>query len=134
MPPPSVPGTVGVRKTGQPVPLFKVVRSPGAEYNRRMLLLRFALWAFVFFLVIRIIGHLLRASFHFEIITPQSHGNRRSPPGGGAPGRAAADMVQDPACGAWVAADQAVKANVGATTQFFCSQQCLDTYRKKLNG
>ncbi len=97
-------------------------------------LLRFALWIFIFLIAIRLIGRLLRASFHFEIITPQSHGNQRQPPGGGQPGRAAADMVQDPSCGAWIAAEHAVKINAGATTQYFCSQQCLDNYRKKLNG
>lgn len=99
-----------------------------------MVLLRFALWAFVLLVVIRLIGRLFRATFHIEIITPQSHGGQRSQPGGGAPGGRAADMVQDPSCGAWVAADQAVKVNSGAITQFFCSQQCLDAYRKKING
>lgn len=121
-------------KTGQTVPLSEVVRSRGAEYNRRMGLLRFALWVLVFLLVIRLIGRIFRASFHFEVITPHGRGNRQQPPGGGAPGTGAADMAQDPSCGAWIAIDQAVKVNTGATTHYFCSQQCLDTYRKKLNG
>lgn len=94
-----------------------------------MVLLRFVFWALVFLIVIRLIGRMFRASFHFEVITPQSAGNRRQPPG-----RAAADMVQDPVCGAWIAVGQAVEATTGATTQYFCSQQCLDNYRKKLNG
>lgn len=95
-------------------------------------LLRLAIWVLVFLVVIRLIGRLIRASFHFEVITPQSRGNR--PPSGGGPGRGAAEMAQDPMCGAWVATEHAVAINTGATTQYFCSQQCLDDYRKKLNG
>lgn len=95
-------------------------------------LLRLAIWVLVFLVVIRLIGRLLRATFHFEVITPQSRGNR--PPAGGAPGHGAAEMAQDPMCGAWVAIKDAVAINTGATTQYFCSQQCLDDYRKKLNG
>lgn len=96
-------------------------------------LLRLAIWVLVFLLVIRLIGRLIRASFHFEVITPQSRGNRPPPPGG-AQGRNAAEMAQDPLCGAWIAVEHAVKINTGATTQYFCSQKCLDDYRKKLNG
>lgn len=95
---------------------------------------RAAFWVLIFFTAIRLVGRLLRASFHFEVITPQSCGNRAQPPGGGPGGRAAAEMAQDPMCGAWVAIEHAVTMNTGATTHFFCSGQCLENYRKKLNG
>ncbi len=97
-------------------------------------LLRFALWAIVILLILRFIGRIFRASFHFEVITPHNRGNQRQPPGGKPQSSGAAEMVQDPSCGAWIAAGQAVKVNTGAITQYFCSQQCLDNYRKKLNG
>ncbi len=97
-------------------------------------LLRLALWVFVILMVIRLIGRVFRASFHFEVITPRGRGGHRQPPGSGTPGTGAAEMVQDPSCGAWIAADQAIKVNAGATAQYFCSQECLNNYRRKLNG
>ena len=94
-------------------------------------LLRFLFWVIVFLMVVRLIGRVFRASFHFEVITPGGAGGRQSQP----PGRgAAAEMAQDPSCGSWIAVEDAVKINTGATTQYFCSQQCLENYRKKLNG
>ncbi|TBR21209.1 MAG: hypothetical protein EPO63_08920 [Candidatus Nitrosotenuis sp.] len=96
-------------------------------------LLRFVFWVFLFFMVVRLIGRVFRASFHFEIITPQGLSGHR-PPQGGSPGTGAAEMVRDPSCGAWIAADQAIRIDAGATTQFFCSRQCLDNYRRKLSG
>jgi YHS domain-containing protein len=42
--------------------------------------------------------------------------------------RNAADLVQDPQCGAYILPAQAVKARVGGKAFHFCSQSCKDKY------
>jgi len=42
--------------------------------------------------------------------------------------RSAADLVQDPQCGAYILPAQAVKARMGGKSFHFCSESCKDKY------
>ena len=41
------------------------------------------------------------------------------------------EMVQDPVCGTWVPAGQAIIMNEGRERRFFCSPECRDKYLGK---
>ena len=38
-------------------------------------------------------------------------------------------LVRDPVCGTYVAPDSALSLTTGATTHYFCSEQCRAKYR-----
>jgi uncharacterized protein len=42
--------------------------------------------------------------------------------------RSAADLVQDPQCGAYILPAQGVRAKVGGKSFHFCSKSCKDKY------
>ena len=42
------------------------------------------------------------------------------------------DTFQDPVCGVYVAADDAVVGRINDKKLYFCSMNCLDKYREKL--
>lgn len=42
------------------------------------------------------------------------------------------DTFQDPVCGVYVAADDAVVGRIDNKKLYFCSMNCLDKYREKL--
>jgi uncharacterized protein len=39
-------------------------------------------------------------------------------------------MKQDPQCGTWLPASQALTATVAGETRFFCSPECRDKFRQ----
>ena len=47
---------------------------------------------------------------------------------GGSGDRSAADLVQDPQCGAYILPAQGVTAKVGGKTYHFCSESCRDKF------
>ena len=40
------------------------------------------------------------------------------------------EMVQDPVCGTWIPVSQALTANRGGETFYFCSSECRDKFLK----
>ncbi len=55
-------------------------------------------------------------------------GNREKP----APSRLETETFQDPVCGVYVAADDAVVGRVEEKRIYFCSMACLEKYRDSL--
>jgi uncharacterized protein len=47
-----------------------------------------------------------------------------------AAGREVEEMVQDPVCGTWVPAGQALSLPAGKETRYFCSEECRDKFRQ----
>jgi uncharacterized protein len=41
------------------------------------------------------------------------------------------ELVEDPECHAYVPVSQAVRMEIDGETSYFCSQKCLEQYRKK---
>lgn len=56
--------------------------------------------------------------------------NSASAPDSSAPEQVA-DMVRDPACGSYVSMDHALVGDFGGKRFYFCSNDCLNTYRAK---
>ncbi len=48
------------------------------------------------------------------------------PPAGGK----VEEMVQDPVCGTWVPAGQALSLPAGKETRYFCSEECREKFQK----
>jgi len=83
-------------------------------------LLRIAVVMFLSWLFWRLVKGALRVAL--SRIAPTSASR--------APGQVA-DMVRDPACGSYVSMDHATVGDFGGKRFYFCSDDCLKTYRAK---
>jgi len=88
-----------------------------------MFLGRIILIAVIVFLLYRFIRVMLRI--------PGS-GKRTSFPRARAPEKSE-DMVKDPCCGVYVPVSEAKSLTVNGKRLYFCSRECMDTYRKEKN-
>jgi len=43
-------------------------------------------------------------------------------------------MIQDPVCRSYVARGDAIAAQLGGQTYYFCSTECAQTFQKQLSG
>ena len=50
------------------------------------------------------------------------------------PAATGTETFQDPACGVYVTADDAVIGRIGEKRVYFCSHACLEKYRESLNN
>jgi YHS domain-containing protein len=41
------------------------------------------------------------------------------------------EMVQDPNCEIYIPVTEAIKAHIGGRDHFFCSEKCVEEYRKR---
>ena len=47
-------------------------------------------------------------------------------------GQTVEEMVQDPVCGTWVPASQAVSLPAGKETRYFCSEECREKFQENI--
>jgi uncharacterized protein len=71
-------------------------------------------------LVIRLVLRFLRGVYQ-GMIAPPAEEVRAVP------------LVKDPVCGTYVPRAKALVAGAGGETQFFCSEECRDRYRRDMN-
>jgi YHS domain-containing protein len=84
------------------------------------MLIRWALIAFLFVLVIRAIGRLLAGVL-------EGAGFTRGPAGRGTP-PSTVRLARDPICGTHVVPSRALSLGTGDARQYFCSERCRDRY------
>ncbi len=83
-------------------------------------LLRIAVFTALSWLFWRLVKGALRAALNRVVATSASR----------APGQVA-DMVRDPVCGSYVSMDHATMGDFGGKCFYFCSDDCLKSYREK---
>lgn len=93
-------------------------------------LVKLALFLLLLLVILKLIMRFIRVNFTFHVHTAGGAGR----PGQGMKSPTASEMVRDPVCGAYVAAEQAERVDVGAGSVYFCSRKCMEEYRRKLAG
>jgi YHS domain-containing protein len=81
---------------------------------------RVIIWAILVIVVLRALSRLLRGVLEGAGYRPVS--------GGGPPG---VPLVRDPVCGVFVVPGQALTAQRGGATQYFCSEQCRQAWGRR---
>lgn len=76
----------------------------------------------------RFIIWLLLAYLGYRIVKGLLAGHRNTPPGK----TDGIETFQDPVCGVYVAADDAVVGRIDDKRLYFCSMKCLEIYRDRL--
>lgn len=62
------------------------------------------------------------------IVAPKKGG-----PAGASPPRSGEETVQDPICGVYIAREDAVVGTLDGTRHYFCSMECLEKFRDRLD-
>ena len=88
-------------------------------------MIRFILLAILILLIARAFWKVMDSVMEAAGVTPR----RKARGGGGA--APAVRLVRDPVCGTHVAPNASLSLSDGATTHYFCSQQCREAWRKQ---
>ncbi|MBN1850417.1 MAG: YHS domain-containing protein [Deltaproteobacteria bacterium] len=82
-----------------------------------MILIRFLLFAVLFYLLYRVIKIFWGATKQVK--------DKRRPTG------VIDEMVQDPFCKTYIPRREAIRKNIGGKEYFFCSQECADKFQSE---
>ncbi|OFW10247.1 MAG: hypothetical protein A3H96_18340 [Acidobacteria bacterium RIFCSPLOWO2_02_FULL_67_36] len=78
---------------------------------------RVILWAILVIVLLRAVSRLMRGILEGMGHQPRAGGRRAGVP-----------LARDPVCGVFVVPGQALTAQRGGTTQYFCSEQCRQAW------
>ncbi len=92
--------------------------------------MRFLLPLFLILVVYFFLRSIVRSFLQASVERQKFESDGRTGPASSRPVKLG-KMEKDPSCGTYVDVETSVRATVGGTVQYFCSEECLNKYRRE---